>query len=261
MIFNRVFRGRLHLLVAGLLAAFVAAAILGGCGGGGDSEDGSTAAEVAGANGSQGTGSGESESQAGKSAGKAAQGDAGSEGGSAKGSGGGAAGSSPGGEGSSNSAPQGSEAPRSGSENGGGSSGAQGGSGKAGGGKSQFVAKADEICHKWGKTIQADVLKSFKGDLNGSKKEINEGVESLVANVEKYVVPDLESEQHEVSALGASGSDDREAQSAVISALDDLIGVAKSTPDGLVSGSPPQVQEAEAQTRTYGFSSCGKLVG
>lgn len=214
---------RLHLFAMAFLAVLGTAALLGGCGGGG---------------GGGGTASGASSTNGGQNA----PAPNGSEDGAA---GGGSAGE--------NGAASGSD----------GASGkpkpAQGAAGSSD--KEKLIAEADEICRRGGKRIQADALKGYSGDLNGSKKRYQEGIESLMVSLEKYVLGDLEAELREVEALEASAPDAQEAQAAAVKARQDLIDLAKSEPKSFIEGTAEGLKEIEAEAAAHGLHACGNVVG
>ena len=263
---------RTYSLALVLLVAAGAIFALAGCGGDDDSgsaADGGVASNEA---GQEGSGNG--------SAGEGEAGDGGADGGSLPGAGGeeGGGGAAPGadgfgsGGGEGNGSGQGGSSQGRGALGGGsakggkrGSSGStQGGStGEESGGsdaKASFVKEADEICLKWGKQIQVDAQKGYSGDLNGTNKQVQEGIDSLVQGIEKYVVDDLEAELRDVSALAAP-AEAQEAQAAALGAIQVLIDGAKSDPKGLLVGSSDTSEKAEGMTKPHGFTACGGLVG
>lgn len=227
-----------------LFAVFLSILLFAGCGGGNDETTGSTSGVAAAA--------GSAKSDGGEGASGASNPQR-SEGTKAN---------SVGGEGGAGNESNAGEAASGGSGGGGKPQSAPAQSGPTGSGaKQQLVAEADNVCRKWGNQIRADATKGYSGDLNGSKKEIREGVDSLARGVEKYVVGDLESEQREVRSLNASAPDAQEAREAAVSALQTLINLGKSDPEALILGSSPASKEAAAMTKAQGFTGCGSLSG
>lgn len=258
------FRAGFAVLVVG--AAIGAFAV--GCGGGDD--DGTTGAAA-------GVASSEAGEEGAGEAGTGTEGN-GEESGGAESSGGdgGEGGESASGEGASGGSGAGGGSSQSGSVKGGGSvgggsgkkkkgkgsAGGDGSGGSAGGNgpKTRFIEEADAICVKWGKTVQTDAQKGYSGDLNGSKSQVKEGINSLVEAVEKYVVGDLEAELSGIRALNAP-AEAEEAKAVALSAIEKLVDEAKADPEGLVLGTGKTTKESEALTKAQGFTACGNLVG
>lgn len=238
--------------LSALLLLVAALVLLAGCGGGSDEGEGTAGQVASGGATREGAENGESEG----ANNEAPNGSPSGSDGASPGSGGEAAGDEGGSSG------EGAGATAGGKAKGGGESGsnpAQAGAPK--GGAKKYIAAADAICLKWGSQIKVDAQKGYSGDLNGSKKQIQEGIQALARGVEKYVIGDLETEQRQLEGLKASTSDAQEAEEAAVSALQKLIDLAKSDPEALIVGNSEQAKEAEALTKPQGFHACGNIVG
>lgn len=244
-----------------------------GCGGGNDDGTGGSGNQVAEGESREGGGEGEE-------AGGAVEGGGGAEGGgSAPGSPGqggegggesGANGGSSGGAGQNGSLQGG--APRGGTGKGGssGNGSANGGPGPGGGESGQsaptgsparqkFIKEADAVCTKWGAKIKKDVLRGFEGDLNGSSKEIKEGIQSLVEALKAYVIPDLEDEIKAVQNLDAP-ADAEGAVTAASIAIQELIELSEADAESLIL-TGKGATKPEERAKKQGFTACGTLVG
>ena len=227
------------LLVGGVLVA--------GCGGGGSTTNGEVAATA-------GAGAGENEAPPGP---KGSAGAGGSEGGEASPKGGESRGGGP--EAGESSGGEPSE-----TESGGGSPGGSGSSGEgqssgeeqASGPKAAFVAKANALCAKQTKKIQAGLRGIFESAQAKSSKPTPQAQLAIVQRMVKVVAPGMEAEADRLRSLEAPPGD-----KAKIAALADAIdgGAAKAREEPQVILANTNVfAQAQSAARQYGINACAQ---
>jgi hypothetical protein len=98
--------------------------------------------------------------------------------------------------------------------------------------KEEFIAKADAICAKSNKRMEAQLSKSLTN--GGQITKLTEADnEKFVTNV---LIPNLSKEIDEIKALGVPGEDEERAK-AMIAALEEGLETAEADPKTLAAGS------------------------
>ena len=122
--------------------------------------------------------------------------------------------------------------------------------------KEEFIAKADAICKKSNKQMEAEIFKYLrqnrvKGSLRKPSVEDNEKF------IEAVLIPNLEREIKELKALGVP-SGDEEKVDAMISALEEGLETAKNEPETVAAGSSDIIFGiASRLAGEYGLETCG----
>jgi hypothetical protein len=134
--------------------------------------------------------------------------------------------------------------------------------GVAGGGQqavlASYIKEADDVCRRWSIRIRADVQREFKGDLNGSAKEVEAAVDSMVSALKTHVIGEFIAEITGIQDL-ETPPEAKNASAAAVAAVRELIRLAKADPEGFVL-SGKGVPEAEAIAEKQGFTVCGSVV-
>ncbi|HWA53325.1 MAG TPA: hypothetical protein VG816_04055 [Solirubrobacterales bacterium] len=122
--------------------------------------------------------------------------------------------------------------------------------------KEEFIAKADAICKKSNKQMEAEIFKYLrhnrvKGSLRKPSVEDNEKF------IEAVLIPNLEREIKELKALGVPAGDE-EKVGAMISALEEGLETAKTEPETVAAGSSDIIFGiASRLAGEYGIETCG----
>jgi predicted small secreted protein len=122
--------------------------------------------------------------------------------------------------------------------------------------KEEFIAKADAICKKSSKQMEAEIFKYLRNNrVKGSLRKPS--VEDNEKFIEAVLIPNLAREIKELKALGVP-SGDEEKIDAMISALEEGLETAKNEPETVAAGSSDIIFGiASRLAGEYGLETCG----
>jgi len=122
--------------------------------------------------------------------------------------------------------------------------------------KEEFIVKADAICKKSNKQMEAEIFKYLrKNRVKGSLRKPS--VEDNEKFIEAVLIPNLEREIKELKALGVP-SGDEEKVGAMISALEEGLETATNEPETVAAGSSDIIFGiASRLAGEYGLETCG----
>lgn len=122
--------------------------------------------------------------------------------------------------------------------------------------KQEYVAKANGVCEKQQKAMQADASSFLK-----KKAGTNASVEANQRGfVEQVLAPGLEAEAEALRKLGAPKGEEEEVK-AVIVAIERVVEEASQDPAAYFKGitGSPMSQEASQAAAAYGIPACGTI--
>lgn len=118
--------------------------------------------------------------------------------------------------------------------------------------KEDYVAKANALCSKRRKQIQAELSEFFQ-EAQGDEAQRRAVLRGLV---EETVAPGLKAEAEELRRLGAPQEDVGEVE-AVIAAIEAVAAEARKDPETFAEN-PAALNEAQRLARSYGIGQCGR---
>ena len=124
--------------------------------------------------------------------------------------------------------------------------------------KAEYTAKANALCKKRKRQIQADLMRIFKEvqeeEGSQSQQQQQAGLRKLV---EDAVAPGLEAEAEELRELGAPQGDEAQVEE-VLAAIEALVAEMRETPQAFATN-PAAFEKAQRPARKYGIGACGSV--
>ena len=124
--------------------------------------------------------------------------------------------------------------------------------------KAEYTAKANALCKKRKRQIQADLMRIFKEvqeeEGSQSQQQQQAGLRKLV---EEAVAPGLEAEAEELRELGAPDGDEAQVEE-VLAAIEALVAEMRETPQAFATN-PAAFEKAQRPARKYGIGACGSV--
>ena len=120
--------------------------------------------------------------------------------------------------------------------------------------KAQFIAKADAICTASQEDLSTEVEKYAKEE--GISENEKPSKEEEVAVIERFVLPNLETEAREIGDLPAPEGDEDRIET-LLANLEKGNEEAEGDPESLLAGSTEPFETAAKEAGAYGMKVCG----
>lgn len=121
--------------------------------------------------------------------------------------------------------------------------------------KSEFITKANALCEKQKRQMQATVSRAFKSMRKGGSQGAVAQQAAIRRIVEEGIAPAMEAEAAGLTALGAPQGDEGKVE-AIVAAIEAIVAEAREDPRGFV-GDPSVFDRVKKLAAAYGVGACG----